>query len=187
MPNMTVIRPGDPNEAAHAWRWAMTNIEGPTALILSRQKLPVIDRTGRPPASELAKGAYVLSDPPDGDPEAIVIATGSELWIALEAQTLLAEEGIRARIVSMPSWEIFEAQPPEYRDEVLPPSITARVSVEAGASLGWERWVGDRGRIIAIDRFGASAPGETNMEKFGFTADRIAREVGEVVEQHAHA
>jgi transketolase len=87
----------------------------------------------------------------------------------------------------MPSWEIFEAQPPEYRDEVLPPSITARVSVEAGASLGWERWVGDRGRIIAIDRFGASAPGETNMEKFGFTAERIAREVGEVVEQHAHA
>jgi transketolase len=100
---------------------------------------------------------------------------------------LLAEEGIRARVVSMPSWELFEAQPLEYRDEVLPPSITARVSVEAAASLGWERWVGDRGRIIAIDRFGASAPGETNMEKFGFTAGRIAGEVRESVGQPAHA
>ncbi|MGH7563003.1 MAG: transketolase-like TK C-terminal-containing protein, partial [Gemmatimonadota bacterium] len=140
---------------------------------------------GRAPASELARGAYVLSDPPDGDPEAIVIATGSEVSIALEAQGMLAEEGIRARVVSMPSWEIFEAQPTEYRDEVLPPSITARVSVEAAASLGWERWVGDRGRIIAIDRFGASAPGSTNLEKFGFTPERIAEAVRVVVGQPA--
>ncbi|HET9582347.1 MAG TPA: transketolase [Gemmatimonadota bacterium] len=187
MPNMTVVRPGDPNEAAAAWRWALTHTDGPVALVLSRQKLPVVDRTGRPPASELAKGAYVLSDPPDGEPEAIVIATGSEVWVALEAQTLLAEEGIRTRVVSMPSWELFEAQPPEYRDQVLSPSITARVSVEAAASLGWERWVGDRGRIIAIDRFGASAPGEVNLEEFGFTPERIAREVHASVGQPAHA
>jgi transketolase len=187
MPHMTVIRPGDPNEAAEAWRWAMTNTAGPTALVLSRQKLPVIDRAEHAPASELAKGAYVLSDPPDGEPEAIVIATGSEVSIALEAQALLAEEGIRTRVVSMPSWELFAAQPPEYRDEVLPPSVGARVSVEAAASLGWERWVGDRGRIVAIDRFGASAPGSTNLEKFGFTPARIAREVRELVGQPAHA
>ena len=139
------------------------------------------------PASELAKGAYVLSDPPDGEPEALVIATGSEVWKALEAQALLAEEGLRVRVVSMPSWEIFQGQSAEYRDEVLPPGITARVSVEAAASLGWERWVGDRGRIIAIDRFGASAPGETNMEKFGFTAERIAEAVREAVGQPAPA
>lgn len=187
MPHMTVLRPADPNEAAEAWRWAMAHTEGPTALVLSRQKLPAIDRTGRAPASELAKGAYVLSDPPDGEPEALVIATGSEVWKALEAQALLAEEGLRVRVVSMPSWEIFQAQPVEYREEVLPPGITARVSVEAAASLGWERWVGDRGRIIAIDRFGASAPGETNMEKFGFTAERIAEAVREAVGQPAPA
>ncbi|MGH7556251.1 MAG: transketolase, partial [Gemmatimonadota bacterium] len=187
MPHMTVIRPGDPNEAAEAWRWAMTHTEGPTALVLSRQKLPVIDREGRAPASELARGAYVLADPTDGDPEAIVIATGSEVWKALEAQALLAEEGLRVRVVSMPSWEIFEAQPAAYRDEVLPPSITARVSVEAAASLGWERWVGDHGRIIAIDRFGASAPGATNMEKFGFTPERIAGAVREMAGQPVSA
>jgi transketolase len=183
MPNMTVIRPSDPNEAAEAWRWAMTHQEGPVGIICTRQKVPVIDRRGRGAASLLAKGAYVLSDPDGSEPEAIVIATGSEVQVALEAQARLAESGVPVRVVAMPSWEIFESQPPSYRNEVLPPEITARVSIEAAATFGWERWIGDRGLAIGIDRFGASAPGEINLEKFGFTPERVVEAVRQVLER----
>ena len=174
MPNLTVIRPADANEAAAAWRWTMTHPDGPVALVLTRQKLATIDRAGRAGAGELVRGAYVLSDSPNGVPDAIVIATGSEVAVALEAQSTLATEGIGARVVSMPSWEMFADQDAAYRDRVLSPRVTARVSVEAGATLGWERWIGDRGTAIGVDRFGASAPGATNLERYGITADRVA-------------
>ncbi|HUP02177.1 MAG TPA: transketolase [Gemmatimonadota bacterium] len=185
MPNLAVVRPADANEAAAAWRWAMRHDEGPVALVLSRQKLPVIDRQGSGSAELLERGAYVLVEPDDGDPEAIVIATGSEVWKALEAQEILATDGVRARVVSMPCWEAFAEQSAEYRDEVLPPDVSARVSVEAGATLGWERWIGDRGTAIGIDRYGASAPGATNMERLGFTAERIAVAVRALIGQPA--
>ncbi len=183
MPNMTVIRPSDPNEAAEAWRWAMRHQDGPVGIVCTRQKVPVIDRAGRGEASLLARGAYVLSDPEGGEPEAVVIATGSEVHVALDAQAALAEQGVRARVVAMPSWEIFAAQDESYRDQVLPPDITARVSIEAAATFGWERWIGDKGVAIGIDHFGASAPGETNLEKFGFTAARLVERVKQVLER----
>jgi transketolase len=144
--------------------------------------LPVIDREGRGAASLLARGAYVLADPDDGEPEAIVIATGSEVHVALEAQEKLAASGVPVRVVAMPSWEIFASQLQSYRDEVLPPEITARVSIEAAATFGWERWIGDRGIAIGIDRFGASAPGEVNLREFGFTPERIVKAVRQVHE-----
>jgi transketolase len=147
--------------------------------------LPVIDREGRGAASLLARGAYVLADPDDGEPEAIVIATGSEVWVALEAQEKLAASGVPARVVAMPSWEIFASQHQSYRDEVLPPEIMARVSIEAAATFGWERWIGDRGIAIGIDRFGASAPGEVNLREFGFTPERVVGAVRQVLERVA--
>ncbi len=183
MPNMTVIRPSDPNEAVEAWRWAMQHREGPVGIICTRQKVPVLDRAERAPAHMLARGAYVLSDPEDGEPEAIVIGTGSEVQIAVEAASRLGDQGVRARVVAMPSWEIFAAQDPSYRQEVLPPEVTARVSIEAAATFGWERWIGDRGVAIGLDRFGASAPGETNLEKLGFTAERVVEAVRKVLER----
>ena len=126
------------------------------------------------PARELKRGGYVLMDPKGGDPEAIVIGTGGEFHLAVEAAAVLNDQGRRVRVVSMPSWEIFEGQDQEYRDRVLPPSITARVSVEAGVSLGWERWIGSAGKAVAMDRFGASAPGDELLEHFGFTAEAVA-------------
>jgi transketolase len=177
MPNLHVIRPADASETLEAWRLAMERKEGPTALVLTRQKLANIDRAGRGDASGLRRGGYVLSDPPDGVPGAIVIATGSEVEIALSAQSSLAKEGIRCRVVSMPCWEIFEAQDREYRESVLPPSISARVSIEAGVTLGWSRYIGDSGKAIGVDRFGASAPGEVIYEKLGITAAAVASAV----------
>jgi transketolase len=177
LPQLHVLRPGDAVETAEAWRWALTHREGPVAFVLTRQKLPVLDRRRLGSAAGVARGAYVLADPDGGAPQAIIIATGSEVPVALAARDLLAEEGVRARVVSMPCWESFEAQSAEYREAVLPAAVKARVSVEAGVTFGWSRWVGDAGVAIGIDRFGASAPGETNMEKFGFTADNVARTV----------
>jgi transketolase len=177
MPHVSVIRPCDANETAEAWRWAMVHGEGPVALVLSRQKLSVLDRSRLGAASGLARGAYVLADADGGTPQAIIIATGSEVHVALGAQQLLAKDGIRARVVSMPCWETFAAQSAEYRDSVLPPSVSARVSVEAGVTFGWSQWIGDAGIAIGVDRFGSSAPGETNMEKFGFTPENVARAV----------
>ncbi len=176
MPGITVIRPGDPNEAVEAWRWLMGYKEGPVALVLSRQKLLTLDRTKLAPASGLAQGAYVLAeatDSEDGKPRLILIATGSEVGLAVEAREKLEKEGIPTRVVSMPSWEIFERQPQEVRDRVLPPSVPARLSIEAGVSFGWRRWVGDRGDSIAVDRFGASAPGEVVLKEFGFSVENV--------------
>jgi transketolase len=182
IPRLTVIRPADPTETVEAWKVALTHIGGPVALILSRQNLPVIDRTKNAKAEELAKGAYVLNDPKDGRPDLIIIATGSEVSLALAAQDLLAKKGVKTRLVSMPSWELFEKQPAPYRRKVLPPEMKARLVVEAGVSLGWHKYAGCRGRILARDAFGASAPEKVLREKFGFTADRVAEEALKAIE-----
>ncbi|HXV59969.1 MAG TPA: transketolase [Vicinamibacteria bacterium] len=177
MPNLQVIRPADGSETSEAWRYAMERTEGPTALVLTRQKVTEADHRRLGAASGLRRGAYVLSSPEGGPVQAIVIATGSEVEVALAAEAELAREGVRVRIVSMPCWELFEAESADYREEVLPSSVTARVSVEAGARFGWSRFVGPDGIAIGIDRFGASAPGETNLQKLGITAEAVVRAV----------
>ncbi len=173
MPNMTVIRPGDANETVEGWRAALLNRKGPTALLLTRQGLPVVDRNKYGSAEGLHKGAYVLADASDGSPDVILMATGSEVQLILDAYEKLTAKGIRARAVSMPCWELFEAQSKEYRDSVLPPKITARVAVEAAAPFGWHRYVGLSGVVIAMDHFGASAPAKILFRKFGFTVENI--------------
>lgn len=159
-----------------AWRVALTRDRGPVALVLSRQDLPIIDRNIYAEASNLRKGAYVLCDPEDGEPEVIIIATGSEVSLAMEGKALLDNKGIKSRVVSMPSWELFEEQPETYKNTVLPPHIKARVAIETGISQGWHKYAGDSGRIIAQDRFGASAPYKVLVEKFGFTPGRVVDE-----------
>ena len=153
----------------------MNRKDGPTTIVLTRQNLPTLDRTKFAPAAGLHKGGYVVSDAAGGAPEAILIATGSEVTLALAAQEQLAAAGVRARVVSLPCWEAFAKQDQSYRDQVLPPSITARVSVEAGATFGWARWVGDRGVSLGIDHYGASAPAPTIFKEFGFTPDNVAK------------
>ncbi len=185
IPNLTLIRPADANETAEAWKAALRNTSGPTALVLTRQKLTVVDRSTYAPASGVQRGAYVLKDS-DGTPDVILIGTGSEVQHAVTAAEALAAEGISARVVSMPSWELFDAQPAEYRQEVLPPNVEARVAIEAGASHGWARYVVTNGKTIGIDRFGASAPGARNMKEFGFTAEHVA-EVARRALQHVGA
>ena len=181
-PNVTVIRPADGPEVVQGWRAALQREEGPTVLVLTRQGVPVLDRERLSEAEGLQRGAYVLSDD-DGTPDVILMGTGSEVQHAVRAaEPLRAEEGLNVRVVSMPSWELFEAQPDAYREEVLPSSVTARVAIEAGASHGWERYVGPEGMTLGIDRFGASAPGGTNMEKFGFTAENVVRAARKGVE-----
>jgi transketolase len=177
IPNLLVIRPADANETAQAYRVAMKRNDGPVAVILTRQKMPTFDREKMGPAAGLAKGAYVLSEAAGGAPQVILIATGSEVSIAVDAQEKLLSNGIRARVVSMPSWELFAQQTAEYRDSVIPHDVPARVSIEAGVSLGWHRWVGDHGVVIGLDRFGASGPGAALAKQFGFTADNIVRVV----------
>jgi transketolase len=171
VPNLTMIRPADANETAVAWRVALENRHGPTALALTRQKLPVFDRGKYASAEGLTRGAYVMSESPKGKLDAILIATGSEVSIAVEAQEKLAAEGIGARVVSMPSWEIFDKQPLSYREEVLPPKIAVRLAIEAGVTLGWSKYVGEKGDVIGLDRYGASSPYQVAMEKLGFTAE----------------
>lgn len=173
IPNLTVIRPADANETAEAWRFALSHTSGPTALALTRQGLPTLDRSTYASASGLQKGAYILSEAKDV-PEVILMGTGSELQYAVAAADMLRTEGIDVRVVSFPSWEIFEAQPEDYKKQVLPPRITKRVAIEAGVSLGWERYVGLEGAIIGIDHFGASAPYERLYQEFGFTAENVA-------------
>jgi len=179
MPDLTFVRPGDANETSAAWALAVEHRRGPTALALSRQKLPTLPGTADLARLGVRAGAYVIAEAttPDGTvtgPELILIATGSELHLAMAAREILTAEGIRTRVVSMPCWERFEAQPAAYRAEVLPPEVESRVSIEAGASLGWERWVRpDRGAIMAIDRFGLSAPAEHIFERFGFTVEHV--------------
>jgi len=174
IPNLTVIRPADAGETAVAWRVALTHESGPVALALTRQKVPVLDRTRYAPAEGAARGAYVLADPDGGEPEVILIATGSEVHIALDAFDDLAARGVRARVVSMPSWELFDAQDSGYRDSVLPPGTRLRIAVEAGCTQGWHRYVGDLGEVIGVDRFGASAPYKVIYERFGITAEAVA-------------
>jgi transketolase len=175
IPNLWVMRPADGNEAAQAYRLAMKRTDGPVAMILTRQKAPTLDRDKLAPAAGLAKGAYVLSDAAGGPPQVILIATGSEVIIALAAQEKLLSSGIRARVVSMPCWELFSEQSAEYRDSVIPRDVAFRISIEAGTSFGWHRWVGEHGVTIAIDRFGASGPGSVLIKQFGFTSDNIVR------------
>ncbi|HEY75820.1 MAG TPA: transketolase [Thermoflexia bacterium] len=176
IPNLVLIRPCDANETAVAWKMALKRRDGPTALILTRQSLPILDRSGMAGPENLQRGAYVLRDAPEGRPDLILIGTGSEVHLALAAQEALAERGVRARVVSMPSWELFDAQPPEYRARVLPPDVPARLAIEAAVPMGWERYVGPHGAVMGLDRFGASAPYKVLMEKFGFTPEAVVEQ-----------
>jgi transketolase len=175
IPNLWFVRPADANETVQAWKVALEREDGPVALALTRQKVPTLDRTEVAPAEGLARGAYVLweAEEANGVPDLILVATGSEVHVALEAAKRLDGQGVHARVVSLPCWELFEAQPREYRDEVLPPDVKARVSVEAGVGFGWRRWVGDEGDSISIERFGASAPGPTVLEELGYSVDNV--------------
>jgi transketolase len=175
IPNLWFMRPADANEAVQAWKVALEREDGPVALALTRQKVPTFDRSEVASAQGVGRGAYVLweSEDANGLPDLVLIATGSEVHVALDAARKLAEQGTSTRVVSMPCWELFELQPKDYRDEVLPPEAKARLSVEAGVALGWKQWVGDEGDSISIERFGASAPGTTVLEKLGYTADAV--------------
>jgi transketolase len=180
MPNLWFMRPGDANETAAAWQVAAERRDGPVALALTRQKLPIQPGTAKIALDGVGRGGYVLADATADDgrpttPDLILLATGSEVSLAMDARAVLIEGGARTRVVSLPCWELFMAQPQAYRDEVLPPGVTRRVSIETGVALGWERWVGDDGAMIAIERFGASAPYKDILEHFGFTKDNVVR------------
>jgi len=175
IPGMLIIRPCDANETAVAWLVAIETPDKPVVLVLTRQSLPIIDRNDYASADGLRRGAYILADPPDGNPELILISTGSEVSLILSAQKKLLEKGIKTRTVSMPSWGLFDDQPVEYRHSVFPPSIRARLAVEAGSSQGWCRYVGTDGDVIGLDHFGASAPGNTLMAEFGFCVDNVCK------------
>jgi transketolase len=183
IPNLVVFRPAEAGETAVGWQVALTRKHGPTALVLTRQGLPTFDPAKLTPTANAARGAYILSDV--DDPAVILIGTGSEVHIALEAQSLLAEEGIGARVVSMPSWDLFEQQPAHYRDSVLPPAIKARVSIDAAATHGWERYTGSNGATIGLSRFGASAPFEEVYEQLGITAEAMVEAAKRLIETSA--
>jgi transketolase len=173
IPGLRVIRPADANETVQAWRQALAATDGPTALILSRQKLPVLPKAAQKDA-RLQRGAYILVESRKQAPDLIMIASGSEVHLAVEAAERLQEEkGLGVRVVNMPSWELFEKADPGYRQTILPAESTARLGIEAGIAMGWERYVGSGGAVIAINRFGASAPGGVVMERFGFTVDNV--------------
>ena len=173
IPQLMVIRPGDANETAVAWQVAIETRDRPVALILTRQSVPTLDRSQFAAADGLRRGAYILADPPQGDPYMILIASGSEVGLIVAARQALQEQHIAVRLVSMPCWELFEAQSQDYRDSVFPPSVHARLAVEAGVTQGWHRYVGDQGDVIGVDRFGASAPGPVVMREYGFTVDNV--------------
>ncbi len=181
MPNMIVLRPGDANEVTEAYKVAIQLTKGPATLVFSRQAMPTLDRTKYAPASGVAKGAYVLIDAENGKPEVLLLATGSELQLVVAAHDLLKAQGIQSRVVSMPSWELFDAQDQAYKDSVLPPAITARVAVEMASTLGWERYVGLRGKIIGMRSFGSSAPLKDLLKKFGFDADHVVKAAKELL------
>ena len=175
VPNLTVIRPTDAAETAEAWRMALLKTDGPTALIFTRQGVPVLDRSECASAEMLRRGGYILWESKNGAPEVILIGTGSETHIVLEAGKQLADKGVGVRVVALPSWELFDQQPAQYRETVLPPDITARVAVEAGITIGWEHYVGLEGAIVGMRSFGASAPGQILYEKFGFTVEDVCK------------
>jgi transketolase len=181
IPGLTVFRPADANEASQAWSYAVENETGPCALVLTRQAIPILPGTRERARAGLLRGAYVLAGSECGDIQAQLIATGSEVQLALEAQRMLEEEHILTRVISMPSWELFNAQPPAYRDSVLLPSVPVRLSIEMGSTQGWREYVGDHGAAIGIDRFGASAPAEVLLREYGFTADHIVRRVKDLL------
>ena len=181
IPGLVTLRPGDANEVVEAYRYVMQLRHQPALLVLSRQPLPTLDRRIYAPAAGVARGAYVLADPPGGNPEVILIASGSEVSLAVEAHAKLIAEGIRSRVVSMPSWEIFEHQAQEYRDSVLPPTVTARIAVEQASTFGWERYVGTSGRVIGMKTFGASAPLKELQKKFGFEPDLVTAAAKELL------
>jgi transketolase len=172
IPGMTVIRPGDANETRVAWQVAMENRHAPTALILSRQNTSTLDRTRMAPAEGLRRGAYVLN-PEETEPQLVLIGTGTEVALVVGAEPLLRKQGVRVRLVSMPSWELFAAQSEAYRESVIPSAVKPRLAVEAARSLGWERWVGDGGGVLSVDRFGASASGSVVLKEYGFTVDNV--------------
>ena len=181
IPNMCVIRPADANETAYAWRAAMVRKDGPTVLVLTRQGLPILDRSKLAGAEGVVKGAYVLSKEQGDRADVVLLASGSEVHLILDAQERLAAEGIQARVVSMPSWELFREQPQDYRDEVLPPQVKARLAVEAGSPQGWRDWVGDAGDMIAIEKFGASAPSKVLFKHYGLTVENIVERAKRLV------
>jgi transketolase len=183
IPGLIVIRPADANEVVEAWRVIMQLHHEPSVLVLTRQDLPTLDRSKYAPASGLAKGAYILADAPDGQPEVLLLATGSEVSLCVEAYEMLKAQGIKARVVSMPSWELFDDQDQAYRDQVIPPTVTARVSVEQASAFGWARYVGEHGESIAMRSFGASAPLKDLQREFGFTAERVAEVAREQVKR----
>jgi len=176
MPGLTILRPADAVETNEAWKYAVSRTDEPVVLVLTRQNLPVLPETVEKAAEGVAKGAYVLADAPSGNPQLILLATGSEVSLVMQAHEQLLSRGIEARVVSMPSWNLFERQAKEYRDSVIPPTVKARVAVEMGSPLGWERYAGDGGKVIAINQFGASAPGERIMKEYGFTVENVVAE-----------
>jgi transketolase len=182
MPNLHVIRPADANETRVAWQLALERTDGPTALVLTRQKLPVLD-PDRYPIEEARRGGYVLQEASSGTPRLLLIATGSEVSLALGAREVLEQRGIPTRVVSLPCWEIFRQQPAAYRDAVLPPTVTARLAIEAASPVGWHEWVGSAGEVVALDHFGASAPYQRLMEAFGFTVDNVVARATELLER----
>jgi transketolase len=184
IPRLVVIRPGDANETAAAWRVALETRDRPVALVLSRQNLPTLDRAALGSADGLSRGAYVLADAANGKPDVILIASGSEVALIVAARQKLLEKQIQARIVSMPSWELFDAQSQQYRDSVLPEVMTARLAVEAGISQGWHRYTGERGDVLAVDRFGASAPGEVLLREYGFTVENVCARALALLSRH---
>jgi transketolase len=181
IPGLVTLRPGDANEVVEAYRYIMQLHHEPAVLVLSRQPLPTLDRSKYAPASGVARGAYVLADAPDKNPEVILIASGSEVSLAVQAYEKLVAEGIRSRVVSMPSWDIFEHQAKDYRDHVLPPGVTARVAVEQASTFGWERYVGMGGCVIGMKTFGASAPLKELQKKFGFEPDQVVAAAKELL------
>jgi len=181
IPGFMVLRPADANEVTEAWKVVMQLRHEPAALILTRQALPTIDRTKYAPASGVAKGAYVIAEAKGGTPELILMATGSEVSLCLSAYEQLTAEGRKVRVVSMPSWELFDKQTPEYRETVLPHAVTARISVEQASTFGWARYVGDAGKSIGMKTFGASAPLKELQKKFGFTPDAVVAAARELL------
>jgi transketolase len=175
LPGLLVIRPCDANEVTEAWKVIMRQRHTPVALILSRQALPTLDRKRYTAASRLERGAYVLADAPNGKPDVLLLATGSEVALCVQAYEQLSREGIGARVISMPCWRLFEAQDQSYRDSVLPPTVKARVSVEEGSTFGWERYVGENGESLGMNFFGASAPLKSLQNKFGFTVEHVVQ------------
>jgi transketolase len=183
IPRLLVIRPADANETAVAWRVAIETLDRPVALILTRQDVPILDRSQVAAAEGLRRGAYILADAPKGEPDLILIASGSEVSLALGARQELQEEGIAARVVSMPSWRLFDEQPQEYRDLVLPPSVRMRLAVEAAAPIGWHRYVGDCGEVLGVETFGASAPGDVVLYEYGFTVEDLVERARALMEE----